>query len=69
VKRGLMFVLKYELRLWEALFRWAFRRPHRVEPGTVVSARRRRLETEGRMADSGPGVPGGRITAARRVDA
>ncbi|HEY7272258.1 MAG TPA: hypothetical protein VH502_05955 [Actinoplanes sp.] len=36
MKRGLMFVLKYELRLWEALFRWAFRRPHRVEPGTVT---------------------------------
>jgi hypothetical protein len=35
VKRGLLFALKYELRLWEALFRWAFRRPHRVEPGTV----------------------------------
>jgi hypothetical protein len=36
VKRGLMFALRYELRLWEALFRWAFRRPHRVEPGTVT---------------------------------
>jgi hypothetical protein len=36
VKRGLIFVLKYELRLWEALFRWAFRRPHRVEPDTVT---------------------------------
>jgi hypothetical protein len=22
--------------LWEALFRWVFRRPHRVEPGTVA---------------------------------
>jgi hypothetical protein len=36
VKRGLLFALKYELRLWEALFRWTFRRPHRVEPGTVT---------------------------------
>jgi hypothetical protein len=35
VKRGLLFAVKYELRLWEALFRWTFRRPHRVEPGTV----------------------------------
>jgi hypothetical protein len=31
-----MFALRYELRLWEALFRWAFRRPHRVEPGTAT---------------------------------
>jgi hypothetical protein len=35
VKRSLVFALRYELRLWEALFRWTFRRPHRVEPGTV----------------------------------
>jgi hypothetical protein len=36
VKRGLMFAIRYELRLWEALFRWAFRRPYRLEPGTVA---------------------------------
>jgi hypothetical protein len=36
VKRALMFAIRYELRLWEALFRWVFRRPHRVEPGTVA---------------------------------
>jgi hypothetical protein len=36
VKRVLMVALRYELRLWEALFRWVFRRPHRVEPGTVA---------------------------------
>jgi hypothetical protein len=31
-----MFAIRYELRLWEALFRWVFRRPYRVEPGTVA---------------------------------
>ena len=36
MKRALMFPIRYELRLWEALFRWMFRRPHRVEPGTVA---------------------------------
>lgn len=28
------FVVVYELRLWSALFRWVFRRPVPVEPGT-----------------------------------
>jgi hypothetical protein len=38
VKAGVLFVIRYELRLWEALFRWVFRRPHRVEPGTTTYA-------------------------------
>lgn len=29
------FVIMYEVRLWEALFRWVFRRPYRLEPGTT----------------------------------
>jgi hypothetical protein len=36
MKNGVLFVIRYELRLWEALFRWAFRRPHRVQPGTAT---------------------------------
>jgi hypothetical protein len=36
MKNGVLFVIRYERRLWEALFRWMFRRPHRVEPGTTT---------------------------------
>lgn len=28
-----MFVIRYELRLWAALYRWIFRRPVPIEPG------------------------------------
>jgi hypothetical protein len=38
MRNGVLFVIRYELRLWEALFRWVFRRPHRVEPGTTTFA-------------------------------
>jgi hypothetical protein len=31
-------VLRYEMRLWAALFRWVFRRPERVPAGSVAFA-------------------------------
>lgn len=36
--RGVRFVLWYEVRLWEALFRWILRRPHRLPPGSRTHA-------------------------------
>ena len=36
--RGARFVIIYEVRLWVALFRWVFRRPPRVTPGTTTHA-------------------------------
>jgi hypothetical protein len=36
--RGVRFVIMYEVRLWVALFRWLFRRPPRVTPGTTTHA-------------------------------